>query len=379
MPPTIKDERLAAHWRRLGLAPGAPECAIKAAHRYHIEVHHPDRGGSLEAAQQINVAYDELKGRGSKPNEHVAHFFDGAPWHVLGLASNADPKLADRVARQLCGELSTFPRLLARVEWALGNFGKTPARIVPPPPPPRPRAARFTKRPEAPPKPAIPPRPEGLPESAIDLGDVAWRSDVTRDVRLTWKRLAPYVINVDAAAPLVVKVTSSKTIEGRFVLTIGIDWDAPAFSHEPSIRGHALDATITVRWPGDEAKFRVRGTLLYPPVVSVSPLSLDLGTVDMKQKVRATMLLISTAATTVDIDTSVWLARCDAGGKAIQAPLKLPTNTPVRVVFDVRWDAIIERIGDAKSGKPVRPTGKITVRWDGRKLEVPAQMVARRR
>jgi hypothetical protein len=378
--PLTRDERLAAHWRRLGLAPGAPECAIKAAHRYHIEMHHPDRGGSVETAQQINVAFDELKGRGSRTNDHVAKYFDGEPWHVLGLNSNVDPKLAERVGKQLCGDLSPFPKLRARVEWAISNFERAVAkpRHVPPPPRPRP-AARVTKRPEPKPQPAVPGRPEGLPESSIDLGAVNWGTEVARDVRLTWKRFAPYKIDVDAAAPLSVKVTSSKTIEGRFVLTIGVEWDSDAFSHQPSIRGHSLDATVAVRWPGGEAKFRVRGTLLYPAVVTASPLALDLGTVDVKQKVRATLMLISSAAATVEIETSAWLARSDAAGKRVDTPLKLPTNTPVRVAFDVVWPPILERIEGRASTKAVRPTGKITIRWGDRSLEVPAQMVVRRR
>jgi hypothetical protein len=225
----------------------------------------------------------------------------------------------------------------------------------------------------------MPGRPEGLPDGAIDLGTVAWGTQVARDIRLTWKRFAPYVINVDAAAPLIVNVTSSKTIEGRFVLTIGIDWAASVFSHEPSIRGHSLDATVTVMWPGDEATFRVRGTLMYPAVVSASPLSLDLGSAVVKQKVRATLLLISTAATAVDVETSAWLARCDAAGKRVDTPLKLPANVPVRVTFDVVWDPILERIAGTSNARPVRPTGKITVRWAGKSLEVPAQMIVRRR
>lgn len=381
MASTVKDDRLGPHWRRLNLAPGAPECAIKAAYRYHIELHHPDRGGSVETAQQINVAYGELRGRGSKPNEHVAQFFAGEPWHVLGLASNADAKLAERVGRQICGELGSFPKLAARVEWAITNFGRaaTHPRPAPAPPPPRPRERAAPRRPEAPRPPATPGRPEGLPEERIDLGTVAWRAEVARDVRLTWRRFAPYEITVEAGEPLAVRVISSKTVEGRFVVTIGIDWDSSAFGRGPSVAGHTLDATVTVRWPGDEAAFRVRGTLLYPPVVTASPLAVDLGTVDLNENVRTTLLLISSAATTVEIETSAWLARCDAAGKRVAQPLKLPTNTPVRVAIGVEWGPIIERLGERDPAKPVRPRGTITVRWGDEALEVPASMIVRGR
>jgi hypothetical protein len=380
LPRTTRNARLAEHWRCLGLAPGAPECAIKVAHRYHIETHHPDRGGSVEAAQQINVAYDELKGRGSKSNEHVAQYYDGEPWHVLGLASNADPSLAQRIARQLCIELSPFPRLTARVQWALSNFGKSAVRRrVPPPPPPQPRPSRTGRRPEAPREAAAPGRPDGLPDESMDLGSVPWRTDVARTLRLTWKHFAPYVINVDAPEPLVVTITSSKTVEGRFVLAIGIDWESQAFSHGPTIHGHALDAAITVRWPGGEGKFRVRGTLLYPAVVTASPRALDLGVVDLNQKVRATLLLVSSAETVAQVESSAWLARRDASGRPVDVSLKLAANTPVRVAFDVLWDPIVARIGKAKRGRPVRPTGKIVVRWGEQSLDVPTQMVVRRR
>ncbi|HEX5478924.1 MAG TPA: molecular chaperone DnaJ, partial [Dehalococcoidia bacterium] len=63
---------LSAHWKRLGLLDGAPEPAIEAAWLWQIARHHPDRGGDPETARAINVARDELKGQGAKPNEYVA-------------------------------------------------------------------------------------------------------------------------------------------------------------------------------------------------------------------------------------------------------------------------------------------------------------------
>jgi len=378
--PKQAQDRLAAHWRRLCLAPDAPECVIKAAHRYQIELHHPDRGGSVQDAQQINAAFDELKGRGSKANEHVARFYDGEPWHILGLMSNADRTLVERVGRQLAGDLDGYPRLARRVEWAVEHFGEATharPRVQPPPAPPQRR--RYVQQP--PPQPAPPPmpgRPEGMPE-VVDFGKLAWRSEQRKDVRLTWKRDHPAVITVDAPAPLRASVSSAKTVPGRFVISLSIDWDAPAFSHDPKLAGYSMDVTVTVRWPGDEATFKALGTLLYPAQISASPTALDLGAVAMGQKLRTTLLLISTAPATAEIESSAWLARADAAGRRVETPLRLSANTPVRVAFDVVWEPIEERVRALAHGKPVRPTGKITVRWDGRELEVPAQMVVRRR
>jgi hypothetical protein len=374
-------DKLAEHWKQLGLMSGAPECVIKTAHRFYIELHHPDRGGDVEQAQRVNVAYDELKGRGSNANEHVAKFYDGEPWHVLGVASNADRQLAERVARALASELTTHPRLAARVGWAMDHWGRPGAaskrprvRVTPPPPTRR----RAPIRPEPPAQPAAPGRPDGLTE-AIDFGSLAWRSTLTRELRLTWQRFAPYNITVDAEAPLVASVVASKALPGRFVVSISIDWQSDVFTQNPTLRGYTMNSALRIRWPsGGDATVRVKGVLHYPAIVTASPLDLDLHTVTMQQPVRASLVLVSTASTSARITSSAWLARVDSAGKPLDAPLKLAANVPVRVAFDVQWPPIVERAATVAAGKPVRPTGKITVHWNDQQLEVPVQMVVQR-
>ena len=60
-PPAAMDERTALEI--LGLAPGADEAAIKAAHRELMARVHPDHGGSSYLAAQLNQARDYLLGR----------------------------------------------------------------------------------------------------------------------------------------------------------------------------------------------------------------------------------------------------------------------------------------------------------------------------
>ena len=58
-----QDGDQAAALATLGLAPGAAEEEIRAAHR-RLNAVHPDRGGSADLAQRINAARDVLLRRG---------------------------------------------------------------------------------------------------------------------------------------------------------------------------------------------------------------------------------------------------------------------------------------------------------------------------
>lgn len=374
-------DRKAAHWKRLGLIPGAPECVIKAAHRALIERHHPDRGGDAEAAKAVNVAFDEVKGSGTLANEYVAANFNGEPWVVLGITSAAEPELAQRAGKHLAAELRTHPRLAERVAWAMANFatpqrGGHRERITPltPPPPRRTTPSRSTDHPT--PEPATPGLPDGLP-AKIDFGRVRWHADATRTVHLTWKRFAPYSITVEPASPIRAEVTASKVLPGRFSIAFSIDWDSPEFSPGPTVRGYTLDAPVRIRWSGDgDITVPARGLIAYPPLVTASPSSLDLGTVDLHRPARVSLVLVSSATTEATIEPPAWLRRSDGSGRDVDAPLRLATNVPVRVEFRVHWGPIAARAAASfEARRPVRPTGRIIVRWEGNAIEVPAQIV----
>src|SRR4029079_16877076 len=95
---TQKADKLAVHWKRLSLMPGAPECVIKIAYRFHIRMAHPDAGGSTDDAVAVNTAHDQLKGQGAAATERVPSYSSGEPFQVLGLAANADAELARQAA-----------------------------------------------------------------------------------------------------------------------------------------------------------------------------------------------------------------------------------------------------------------------------------------
>jgi hypothetical protein len=311
----------------------------------------------------------------------VASYFSGEPFQVLGLTANADADLARQAADALRTELSARPRLAERARWAVDNWGRAMTAKAPPRPAPLLRQTRARSRTQerqpVQPRPATPGKPEGL-VGHIDMGQIPWESTVAREVRLTWKQFAPYSITAEVNAPVFATVTASKALPGRFVVTLGIDWASDELRKNIATRGYTLDATLTVRWPGDEARIPVRGILLYPAIVSASPLELDLGQVRLNQPVQASLVLVSTGSTSVEVAPTPWLKRVDAAGKALDEPIRLRTNTPVRVGFAVQWPPIVERLGKVAAGKPVRPSGTIVVRWDGNELTVPVQMVVAR-
>ena len=144
------------------------------------------------------------------------------------------------------------------------------------------------------------------------------------------------------------------------------------------MRGYTFEGPVRLRWAGGgEATVRVRAILRYPAIVTASPDSLDLSTVRLGQHLRAaSIILISSADAEVMIAPSAWLARVDGAGRVLDEPLRLAMNKPVRVAFDVVWEPIREKgAASIAAGKPVRPTGRITLRWGEREIEVPVQMV----
>lgn len=378
----VPQRDLSAHWKRLGLLDGAPEPAIEAAWLWQIARHHPDRGGDPETARAINVARDELKGQGAKPNEYVARHFDAQPWLLLGVVRDAEHDLARRVGTQLAADLGAYRRLADRVAWAVEHFG---APVVPPPgaahahaprPAAPPRRRPEPRRTEAPRGPVLPGRPEGMPES-VDFGTLDWGDEKTEQIKLTWRHNAPYDVKVDVPPPLRAEVAASKALPGRFVVSVSVDWDADVFTHDPNLRGHTIAGQIVLRWGGGGgAIVHVRGVALYPAVVSVSPQELELPRTRASAQARAALAVVSSARAEVEIEPPAWLRRVAGDGRERTGPMQLATNTPVRVEFAVDWAPILERAATSfASQRPVRPTGTIVLRWGDRRLEVPVQMV----
>lgn len=373
-------DRNGRHWRRLGLLPGAPECVIKAAHRSQIEQHHPDRGGDAQTATEINVAYDALRGSGSAAAEYVAANYHGEPWVVIGITSVAGMTLAERAGRQLIAELGGNRRLVARVEWAVANFERVQPKVRPraqAPPPPRatrPRGAAGGGRTAS--EPARPGAPEGLPPR-VDFGRVAWGSDVVRKLQLTWRHYPPFGVTVEAPGPLRAEVTSSKVLPGRFSVACSIDWASPELAGGAT-RGYPIEGELVVRWTSsDEARVPVTGLILFPAAVTVSPQPLDLGTAKAGQPVRGSIVVASTGAASVTLESPAWLRRVDGAGRPLDGPLRVAAGAPVRVEFRVHWPPVLER-GEASlaARRPVRPTGRIVVRWEGGETVVAATFIA---
>lgn len=379
--PTLPDP-LAPHWAALSLQPAAPACVIKEAHRFHIRLAHPDVGGSDEAAMRVNVAMDKLGSKGTPANEHVARYVtSGEPWHVLGLLPSADQKLVERVGKALCAELEALPRLSTRVEWAVRNFG-APAQ----PPPPRPRVRQAPPpqpkaRPKGfwtPPAPRAPVagRPDGVPLS-IDFGEFSPGSEAEHVMRLTWPGLAPPDIRIETNAPIAWEITRSNTNRGRVAVRLTIDWDAPAFAPDaPPLK--SFDARLTIRWGEDDtATVRVTGTPLQPLRVGVGPKELDFGTTRLRERATAELTLRSSRATSVEIESSAWLNVVDGSGRRMSGRIRVDGSAaPTILTLAVDWKPIIERgAASIEAKRPLKPSGRVCVRWDGGEITVPATML----
>lgn len=361
----------AQYWRLLTLQPGAPECIIKEAHRFHIRLVHPDVGGSDDDAKRVNVAMDKLAGRGAAANDYVSRHYDREPWLLLGLAPNADKALADRAAKALAAELAALPRLLSRVEWAGKNFGQ----VTPTMPQPRRREPRVP--PPPPTKPWVPsvrrPSPVGKPEGLEirpDFGTIAWGSDAEVMVRLTWPQRAPVNVRAEVGPPFVVTTTASKTQPGRVALKLSVDWESPELLAAASKQQARFDSTLTVRWDAEGvAATRVSATTGLPARIAVGPRELDLGIVRLRDAIAGEVTVRSSSNMQMTIESSEWLA-CRLRGS-----IRLEANAPAILSFAVVWAPILERGAAAIAAKrAVRPTGNIRLKWDGGEIVVPVKM-----
>jgi hypothetical protein len=370
MPVSPKTDPLAAHWRTLTLQPGAPQCVIKEAHRFHIRRVHPDLGGSEAEAKRVNIAMDKLDGRGAAANDYVSRHYDREPWLLLGLTATADKALADRAGKALAEELTPLPRLVSRVEWAAANFGK------PAPNMPQPRRREPKAPPPPPAKPWMPSirpappigRPDGL--ERVEFGAIDWGADAESVIRLTWPRRAPVNVRAEAGAPFTADVTVSKTQPGRVAIKLGVDWDSPAAAAAASRDSVRFDSTLTVRWDAEGvATTRITATAERPCRIAVGPREIDLGHVRLRQPVQTELTVRSSRSAQVTVETSAWLA------PRMKGPVRLEANAPVILAFSVVWPPILERGATAiKAGRPVRPTGNIRLKWDGGDIVVPLTM-----
>ena len=81
-PPRSALSELDAARARLGVAPGAPPEAVRAAFQRYALEHHPDRGGDPEAFRLGVEAY-HLLGRAPAPAPNVVFFTRRRGWRAL--------------------------------------------------------------------------------------------------------------------------------------------------------------------------------------------------------------------------------------------------------------------------------------------------------
>jgi hypothetical protein len=210
----------------------------------------------------------------------------------------------------------------------------------------------------------------------IDFGDVMPGSTAEHVIRLTWPGSAPAGIHVDTKAPLTSEVTYSNTNRSRVALRLAVDWNAPPFvDAEKPLR--SFDARLVVRWDEeDEATVRVTGSIVQPVRVAAGPPQLDFGSVRLRQLASAELTLRASRTIEVSIDSSAWLYPADSRGRRMASTFRLDGQVPLILTVAVDWAPILEKGAESIAAhRPIKPSGRIKVAWDGGELAVPVTML----
>lgn len=111
--------------------------------------------------------------------------------------------------------------------------------------------------------------------------------------------------------------------------------------------------------------------------VSVQPTTVDLGDVTLGAAKRFTLTVSASGRGRVWIRYSVFLSRTTSGRRAI-VPLWFPSSGERPVQFAIDWAPIRQRGAQLiAAGRNPRPTGKISISWDGGSATVPVELTVR--